>query len=135
MKKILFTVLVFLTTFTFSLANTIENEKVTKTYEDGTTKEVVYKYDTYYKRVVYFENGDIQEIGYFDADGKKNGKWIMYNKNKVVIAEANYKNGQKHGEWKIYNNEGRMTIYMVYKNGVRKSACSWSEEKGLIVKS
>lgn len=135
MKKILFTLLVFLASFTFSLAASNPREKVINTYEDGAVKVKVYYYDSYLKSVTYFNNGNIEEIGYFNTNGERTGKWIMYNDKGNVISEANYKNGKKHGEWKIYNNEGQMTFYIVYKKGIRKSAFSWDEERGLIVKN
>ena len=55
------------------------------------------------KATYYFENGNIQQEGFF-KEGKLDGKWISFDETGKIKAIAEYTNGQKTGKWLTYNN-------------------------------
>ena len=55
------------------------------------------------KATYYFENGAIQQVGYF-KNGKLDGKWMSYNENGSVHSIAEYVDGKKSGNWQFYDN-------------------------------
>lgn len=55
------------------------------------------------KATYYYENGKVQQVGYF-KDGKLDGKWTSYDVNGNVQAIAEYTNGAKTGTWMYYSN-------------------------------
>ncbi len=54
------------------------------------------------KATYYYENGDVQQEGFF-KDGKLDGVWVSYNEkgNKMVVGD--YTNGLKTGKWIFFN--------------------------------
>ncbi len=56
------------------------------------------------KATYYFENGKVQQQGYF-KDGKLEGSWVAYDAqgNKKSIGE--YTNGEKTGKWFFWNDK------------------------------
>ena len=52
------------------------------------------------KATYYFDNGKVQQEGFF-KDGKLDGKWTSYNESGAVVALAEYKEGVKSGKWII----------------------------------
>jgi antitoxin component YwqK of YwqJK toxin-antitoxin module len=56
------------------------------------------------KATYYYENGQIQQEGFF-KDGKLNGQWVSYDEsgNKKAIGE--YANGEKTGKWFFWNDK------------------------------
>ena len=55
------------------------------------------------KATYYYENGTIQQVGYF-KEGKLEGKWNSYDVNGNLQVVAEYKEGQKTGKWMYYSN-------------------------------
>ena len=55
------------------------------------------------KATYYYDNGTIQQVGYF-KEGKLDGKWTSYDENGNVKAIAEYSNGLKSGKWLYYSN-------------------------------
>jgi len=47
----------------------------------------------------YHDNGEIQQTGYFNEEGKLDGVWKSYDISGKKIAVGNYKNGRKVGKW------------------------------------
>lgn len=138
MKKIVFIFLmVTLAVSGFSNKSSDSNliyEKVLEFYDNGTVKKKVLRYENCYKLVTYFNNGKIEEVGYFSLSHKRTGTWVRYNENGNLCSEAQFANDKKDGEWKIYDYYGRLTILIEYKNGKKKKVYSWSDENGLLVK-
>lgn len=87
MKKIFLLALMMLTSLGFS-----QNGKPTLEAEGQLVKA------TY-----YYENGAIQQVGYF-KEGKLDGKWTSYDENGIVKAIAHYKDGEKSGKWIFLSN-------------------------------
>lgn len=55
------------------------------------------------KATYHYENGNIQQIGYF-KDGKLEGKWLAFDANGTLTSIAEYSNGVKSGKWIYYAN-------------------------------
>jgi antitoxin component YwqK of YwqJK toxin-antitoxin module len=87
MKKYLLVVVMMVSGFVFSQDNTpvleAEGQLVKATY--------------------YYENGNVQQVGYF-KDGKLDGKWTSYDTKGNVSAIAEYSNGAKTGKWMYFSN-------------------------------
>lgn len=65
------------------------------------------------------------DLNYVDADGKKQGKWIIYGKMSgdaaynptAKVLEGNYKDDLKDGEWTEYNPDGTVKRKVNYAAG------------------
>lgn len=68
------------------------------------------------KIMLYFENEKVQEVRSY-AGGLMDGTWITWNDHSVKIAEANYKRNKKHGKWYIWDDNGVKRYEMEYKEG------------------
>lgn len=55
------------------------------------------------KATYYYENGKVQQVGYF-KEGKLDGKWTSYDESGNVKAIAEYTNGTKTGKWMYFSN-------------------------------
>jgi antitoxin component YwqK of YwqJK toxin-antitoxin module len=72
-------------------------------------KEIVTKYD----------NGCINQIGYINENGLKDGNWVAYYENGVLWSTAQYNNGQKDGIWRVYKPDGKLYSEVEYRKGKR----------------
>lgn len=69
-------------------------------------------YNDLIKVTFYHTNGKIKETGFYDKNKELTGKWIQYDVagNKTVV--AHYKEGKKVGKWTIYEkNSVRKIVY------------------------
>lgn len=130
MKTIVFTLFLMITSFVYP--NCIE--KNTEFYNNGNLKTKVIKYQFLSEVIHFYENGKIQEIGFFDVDGNKTGHWLYYYENGNLMTEASFKNNKKSGKWKTYNQKGKVIVYMKYKRGKRIEGFFWTETDGLVIK-
>lgn len=55
--------------------------------------------------IYYHENGEISQIGMFNAEGKVHGEWKMYDLEGNKIALGSYENGKKVGKWFFWEGE------------------------------
>lgn len=101
-------------------------------YESGKLKNHVVKIGSEYKFIRYFESGCVEEVGFYNSFGQKNGEWNRFFEDGKISATANFKNGEKNGDWKIYNSDGNMTFFIKYKKGKRVEGFMWTENKGLV---
>jgi len=54
--------------------------------------------------VTYFhDNGEIQQKGAFNTNGKLQGEWISFDNKGNKVALGNYENGKKVGKWFFWN--------------------------------
>jgi hypothetical protein len=54
---------------------------------------------------IYYDNGNINKLYYINKDKEKQGDYIIYNKEGVIIAKANYTQGKMNGKfWEYYEN-------------------------------
>ncbi|WP_010177767.1 toxin-antitoxin system YwqK family antitoxin [Aquimarina agarilytica] len=47
----------------------------------------------------YHENGEIQQRGLYNKEGKLHGEWKSFNDKGEKVAVGNYENGKKAGKW------------------------------------
>jgi antitoxin component YwqK of YwqJK toxin-antitoxin module len=84
------------------------------------------------KQYAYFTNGNLKsEIEYIE--GKKNGKFIEWNSEKVKIMEGEYKNEKRVGEWLFNYDSGKPKWIGQYKNDVIVEELIQYEESGNIL--
>jgi antitoxin component YwqK of YwqJK toxin-antitoxin module len=56
--------------------------------------------------VTYFhDNGEIQQTGAFDANGKLQGEWTSFDAEGNKVAVGNYEAGEKVGKWFFWQGE------------------------------
>lgn len=54
----------------------------------------------------YFDaNGNIEQQGTFNKDGKLHGLWVSFNAEGEKITSGNYENGKKVGKWLFWNDD------------------------------
>ncbi|OXA77938.1 hypothetical protein SAMN05444397_11081 [Flavobacterium aquidurense] len=58
------------------------------------------------KATYYFENGKVQQEGFF-KEGKLDGVWVSYDQKGNKVAEGEYTDGLKTGKW-IFVNENTL---------------------------
>lgn len=51
------------------------------------------------EKTTYYENGQICEHGFFNKNGQLTGNWIKYDKDGTVIVQGVFENGKKQGKW------------------------------------
>jgi hypothetical protein len=93
--------------------------------------------DVFYNYVNYYPNGEVHRLGNYDSSKKrkvKEGKWIIYNKEALIVEEGVFKKDlkegfwievDKNGLWRGDYNKGKKegswwngdTIQIVYKKG------------------
>lgn len=102
MRHLILTVLIFLSGIVF-----------------GQYKEVFTLEDDIIKKVTYYEDGNIREVGHFDLEEKRHGKWMLYLENGNCISIASFKHGLKHGEWIIYDSDSNLVCRMFWRDGIK----------------
>jgi len=65
-----------------------------------------------------FEILDGDTINRIDRKLEKQGRWLIYNNLKTVIAEGNFKDNRKDGLWKFYYETGSIMSEYIFVNGV-----------------
>ena len=76
-----------------------------------------YDGDDLYKKVSYYDNGELRETGYYDSDKNRVGEWVTYHRNGVTASEGGFSKDKKHGEWLVYNHKGNLIGKMCYVRG------------------
>ncbi len=66
------------------------------------TKPELEVVDSKVKATYYFENGTVQQQGFF-KNGKLDGTWVAYDEAGHKKAIAEYRNGNKIGKWFFWN--------------------------------
>jgi antitoxin component YwqK of YwqJK toxin-antitoxin module len=139
MKKITLILMIFISSLALGATKSeikIDSANLIKVEynEKGLVKSKIYKLETCFEVISYYETGSIREISLYDFDTNRTGEWISYNEEGKVTTTANFKDDKKNGEWKIYDNNGNMVIYMVYKNNKIIRGFQWTENNGIVVK-
>lgn len=52
----------------------------------------------------FYADGNIQQQGTFNEEGKLHGVWTSYDVNGDKLAVGNYENGRKVGKWLFWSN-------------------------------
>lgn len=71
-----------------------ENQKVEIT-KKGDLTEATY----------YYDNGKIEQMGTFNADGKLHGTWTSFDQEGNKVAIGSYENGLKVGKWFFWTDD------------------------------
>lgn len=100
-----------------------QDKKQTKLEKKGDTTEVTY----------YHENGNVQQIGCFDAQGKLHGEWISFDINGEKVAIGNYENGKKVGKWFFWNNNSLNEVDYIDSKIVNVS--QWNNKSTLAIRN
>jgi antitoxin component YwqK of YwqJK toxin-antitoxin module len=69
----------------------------------------------------YYDNGNIKETGYLDANGKATGEWKMYHENGGLEKIGQCKNSAFVGEWVFYDKEGNLAYKLDYTKNYMKT--------------
>lgn len=77
------------------------------------------------KATYYYDNGQIQQQGYF-KDGKVEGKWVSYDQNGNKKSIGEYANGQKTGKWFFWNDKALSEVD--YSNSRVASVKAWKQD-------
>lgn len=111
MKKIFTVAILLCTMITFA-----QNERTLKLNEDTNLYEVTY----------FYENGNIEQQGTFNLEGKLHGVWTSYDMEGEKLAVGNYVDGEKSGKWFFWSkdnmlkevdyNDARITSVSEWKN-------------------
>ena len=83
MKKIILIFALLLTGYGFAQNPNVKTEKI------GDLTKATY----------FYANGNIEQQGTFNSEGKLHGEWVSYDVNGKKLAVGNYDNGLKVGKW------------------------------------
>jgi len=78
----------------------------------------------------YHDNGEVQQTGTFDADGKLQGEWTSYDVNGNKLAVATYEAGKKVGKWFFWNDNKLKEVD--YSENVIANVYEWSNSKKIL---
>lgn len=84
--------------------------------------------------VTYFhENGEIQQTGMFDANGKLHGEWTSFDMNGNKVAVGNYEAGRKVGKWFFWTDDSLKEVD--YDNSKIISVNKWDNKTKVAVRN
>ncbi|MEP5256293.1 MULTISPECIES: toxin-antitoxin system YwqK family antitoxin [Winogradskyella] len=78
----------------------------------------------------YHDNGEIQQTGAFDKNGKLQGEWTSFDSEGNKLASATYEAGKKVGKWFFW--EGDVLKEVDYKNNRIVQVVEWSNDRTLV---
>ena len=109
---------------------TAENDKMVAYYDNGAVKSsVTTAENNTIAKVDYFDNGIVKEEGML-LNGKKEGKWMMYNADGSSASEAYFSNGEKNRAWKVWDANGKLRYEMFYIDGEKTGTWKIYDESG-----
>lgn len=106
----------------FAITAVQAQEKIKNTYIDK--GDVI-------EAILYFDNGEVSQKGFYTKDGDLTGDWISYNREGTKIAEAQYENGNKVGTWFFW--KGDTLTEVSYTNSKIASVNTWKNEGTRVV--
>ena len=109
MKKILILGILFVSGYTFA----------------QTAKPVLEQEGNLVKATYYYDNGTIQQQGYF-KDGKLTGQWVAYDEQGNKKSTGVYLNGEKTGKWFFWNDKSLSEVD--YSNSRVASVKTWKQD-------
>jgi antitoxin component YwqK of YwqJK toxin-antitoxin module len=84
--------------------------------------------------VTYFhENGEIQQLGMFNADGKLHGEWTSFDTEGNKVAVGNYEAGKKVGKWFFWTGDSLKEVD--YNNSKIVSVNKWDNKTKVAVRN
>lgn len=118
MRKIVVMMLVLCVGFTYA-----QKERTSKVEKKGDLTEVTY----------FDANGNIEQLGTFNSEGKLHGKWISYNADGTKASVGNYSNGRKSGKWFFWTNDVLKEVD--YSDSKVVKVVRWDNKSNVIVKN
>lgn len=82
------------------------------------------------KATYYYEDGSIEKQGYF-KNKKLTGEWTQFDKKGNKVAIGHYKDGKKVGKWFIWNKD--LLTEINYENNVIASVNTWKQDTRVAV--
>lgn len=79
----------------------------------------------------YHDNGEVQQTGTFDADGKLQGEWTSFDKQGKKVTVGTYEAGKKVGKWFFW--EGDTLKEVDYVNSKIVSVNKWDNRTKVAV--
>jgi antitoxin component YwqK of YwqJK toxin-antitoxin module len=81
------------------------------------------------KATYFFENGQVQQEGYF-VDGKLDGIWVSYNEAGDKIASGEFASGVKVGKWFFWsqNNDKNSLAEVDFSNNKVEKIKNWRQD-------
>ena len=80
----------------------------------------------------YWPNGNLQALGLFYF-GKRNGKWLMFSEEGILVFEGTYKMGQKQDTQKTFYSNGKVSTMEVFSSD-RSEAIFYYDSLGKVIK-
>jgi antitoxin component YwqK of YwqJK toxin-antitoxin module len=90
MKKIVILLVILSVSFTYA-----QDKKETKLDKKGDLTLATY----------YHDNGEVQQTGTFNINGKLQGEWTSFNTQGNKVALGTYDNGKKVGKWFFWDGD------------------------------
>ncbi len=81
--------------------------------------------------VLYFDNGEVSQTGFYTKEGKLTGEWVSYNQQGEKTATAQYDNGAKVGKWFFWDNDTLREVD--YKNSRIIAVNTWKNDGTRVV--
>lgn len=135
MRKFLFFIIVVI----LSSCGPKLQERTVDTFPDGKPKRVQFttgegELSYIAKEVFYYPNGQRKLEGYYNKDGKKNGKWTYWREDGKLWSEGYFKEGKDDGLRKTWHENGQKHYQGRYDMGTRIGTWKFWDESGKLVK-
>ena len=117
MKKIVIVFLMLCTGFTYA-----QDKKEPKLEKKGDLTLVIY----------YHDNGEVQQTGAFNSDGKLQGEWTSFDEEGNKVAVGTYEAGKKVGKWFFW--QGDTLKEVDYKDSRVVSVNNWDSNSKVAVR-
>ncbi|MGJ8548921.1 toxin-antitoxin system YwqK family antitoxin [Winogradskyella wichelsiae] len=78
----------------------------------------------------YHDNGEVQQTGTFDTDGKLQGEWTSYDAKGNKLAFGTYEAGKKVGKWFFWNDNKLKEVD--YSENTIANVYEWSNSKKIL---
>lgn len=122
--------------FSYTIAYSIENEKLKKIVEKNTKKisEFIGAALPHWAKIIQKDNKSLlsdeivqyvysgnplhlSAMGTYNGDEKQSGAWVYFNQQGRKATEAIYQDGERNGPWKWFDEQLNLKEVAVYKNG------------------
>jgi len=135
MKKLVYLLVLFVLA---SCGPKLQKE-VTENYPDGTPKRVDYyakQGDGRYiaKSVFFYESGKKRVEGNYNAEGKKEGKWVYWYENGNKWSEGYFADGLDDGKRTTWHDNGKLHFSGRLDHGKRIGTWKFYDENGKLTK-
>ena len=84
------------------------------------------------EKTTYYENGQICEHGFFNTEGQLAGNWIKYDAEGNVLIQGDFANGKKQGKWLFWDKNALKEVD--FNNNQVVKFTQWSKTEYLATK-